>query len=312
MKDAGHAPIVGIDRDAALLQVMSTQHWVATRRQASAIGLDRNAIGRRIRSGRLVEPVPGVLAVAGIEWTWEARLAAALLCGGRGAAVSHRAAAKLHRLNGFDRAPVEISARRPRNRFGDEIVHLSRDLGPVDVTRVGWFAVTTVARTLLDLAPMIGRRTLTRTFDDARRRDLVTTEQLRQRLAALRRKGRPGVAITESVLDVEGDAVVLGSTLERMFLELLDQWGLPRPERQVSVLRPDGTRARLDLAYLERRVAIELDGHGSHATRTERAYDSARQNDIVLDGWLVLRFTYEQVRHEPEFVVRTVRRALHL
>ncbi|MFZ4586141.1 MAG: endonuclease domain-containing protein [Acidimicrobiia bacterium] len=168
-----------------------------------------------------------------------------------------------------------------------------------------------MARSLIDAAPMLRPKVLTRVLDDARRSGLVTTDDLRLRLRALRRRGRPGVSITESVLRSEGDAPAAGSVLERMFLELLTDWGLPLPLRQVKVPRVDGSYALLDFAYPEQRIAIELDGHGSHATRGERAADSQRQNDIALSGWTVLRFTYEQVRNEPEATVRVIRRALN-
>ena len=63
-------------------------------------------------------------------------------------------------------------------------------------------------------------------------------------------------------------------------------------------------------AYVSRRIAIEVDGHGSHATRRERAADNVRGNALVAAGWTLRRFTYEQVMHDAATVAATVRIAL--
>ena len=68
--------------------------------------------------------------------------------------------------------------------------------------------------------------------------------------------------------------------------------------------------AYLDFAFVALMLAIEVDGHGSHATRAERRRDNRRENELRLLGWTVLRFTYEQVCFEPEYVADVISRAL--
>lgn len=82
------------------------------------------------------------------------------------------------------------------------------------------------------------------------------------------------------------------SALESRVLDAIVRAGLPIPERQWRVERPGGRVAFIDLAYPDRRVAIELDGWAEHGVRSAFDADRARGNDLVLAGWRVLRFTW--------------------
>jgi very-short-patch-repair endonuclease len=85
---------------------------------------------------------------------------------------------------------------------------------------------------------------------------------------------------------------------------------LPQPVCQYEVELPSGRRAYLDAAYPACTLAFELDGHGGHATRSQRAADNRRAAELHELGWHLRRFTYEQVMNEGPLVVRTVRAAL--
>ena len=91
-------------------------------------------------------------------------------------------------------------------------------------------------------------------------------------------------------------------------LRLLAAHGLPVPVCQYPVTRRDGRTAYLDFAYPDRRVAIEVDGNGSHATPAARSADNERSNQ--LPDWRFVRFTYEDVTGRGNAVAATV--ALHL
>ena len=67
---------------------------------------------------------------------------------------------------------------------------------------------------------------------------------------------------------------------------------------------------RVDFAWLEQRLVVETDGFAFHADRTSYRSDRRRTNALVLDGWQVLRFTWEDVVHRPDAVVAAVRLAL--
>ena len=92
--------------------VARKQHGVVSRAQLQAQGVSEDGIWRRRRSGILQEALPGVYRTSGAPRGWLQDLMAACLWGGEEAAASHRAAAALWELEGFEHAPVEISAPR--------------------------------------------------------------------------------------------------------------------------------------------------------------------------------------------------------
>lgn len=86
--------------------------------------------------------------------------------------------------------------------------------------------------------------------------------------------------------------------------------GLPVPRCQVKVRKAGGGIARVDLAWDEARLVVELDGHGTHATRRQRQADAERAARLGLAGWRVVRFTYEDVTERPGYVVDVIRQHL--
>lgn len=94
---------------------------------------------------------------------------------------------------------------------------------------------------------------------------------------------------------------------EKAFLELV-WWPAFRTFRGLhpedEVFDYDGRRRFLDFAYLDDHVklALEIDGYGPHVTELSRwqfANQLRRQNQLVLDGWAVLRFSYDDVQEHP-------------
>ena len=90
---------------------------------------------------------------------------------------------------------------------------------------------------------------------------------------------------------------------------LLQRAGLPSPVMRY-VLELDSRRVEIDFAYPDRCLGIEVDGHGAHATRRQRAADNDRANALADAGWTLRRFTYEQVIFDERFVEASVRRAI--
>jgi hypothetical protein len=148
-------------------------------------------------------------------------------------------------------------------------------------------------------------------LDAAERDGHVDRFQLIKRHAEIRQSGRNGVGVLAELLDTRhATAKTPQSVLERRMLRLIVGAGLPEPECQLRVPRADGRTAFLDLAYPQTRLGIELDSHAWHATRRQRQRDHERQNEVVMSDWTILRFTYDDVTHRPEYVVNLVRRAL--
>ena len=79
------------------------------------------------------------------------------------------------------------------------------------------------------------------------------------------------------------------------------------PRCQVELRKAGGGIARVDLFWEEARLVVELDGHGTHATRRDRQAAAERAARLGLEGWHVVSFTYEDVTERPGYVVAMIR-----
>jgi len=167
--------------------------------------------------------------------------------------------------------------------------------------------VTTVARTLVDLSGSFSVAQLGRMTDQALRTGELHLHDLRTCLAGLppapgRHPMRIAAVLRRRLAGYEpGD-----SNLEVRFARAMVAAGLPEPAQQHRV-RAGTRRCRIDLAYPERKLAIEIDGWEHHRTRSAFDDDRARSNDLVVAGWNVLRFTSTMTNAQA---VATVRAAL--
>jgi very-short-patch-repair endonuclease len=291
--------------DERLAELAATQHGLVRRDQALAL-LTNKQIESRVRSGRLLIPRPGVLAVAGAPPTWRQGLLAA--CWASGGVASHRAAGALWGLRGLHEGDLEILVPSPRwVRLPGVRAHRSNCLDRRFLAERDGIPVTTPARTMVDLSAVVHPMFLERLLADGVRGGVTTVAEVRVAVDALARRGRRRVAVMRAVLDAwtEGDGRA-ESAGEAGLVRLLVEAGLPRPVQQVQVVV--GRRLFvLDLAYPRERVAIEFDGWAVHGDRL--AFDRDRERDNVLQaaGWQVFRFTS---RSTPGEIVATVRAAL--
>jgi very-short-patch-repair endonuclease len=95
------------------------------------------------------------------------------------------------------------------------------------------------------------------------------------------------------------------SELERRFLRLCRRHRLPSPEVNVKV-----GRVAVDFVWRDRRLVVETDGWRAHGGRLAFEEDRARDVDLKLQGYEVLRFTHRQVTQEPSAVASTLRALL--
>jgi hypothetical protein len=292
-----------------LLAIAATQYGIFTRMQARRCGLSDRQLQYRVRNGVLEQLARHVYRVRGSELTWHQRLLAACFVGGEKCLASHRAAAELHGFDAVRRGLIEVTVPRGTRRLNvDAIVHESLDLAPDDYMRVGPIPVTSPARTLIDLGAVARWERVEEAFDGAERDELTERFRVVRRHAQVRRQGRNGVGPMAVVLQ---NRVVVPPkyVIERRFVRLLENAGLPLPKLQYEVELPNGRKAYLDAAYPALMLGWELDGHGAHATRRQRAADNARASVLADLGWDLRRFTYEQVMDASGTVVRTVRAA---
>ena len=292
---------------AALTPHTARQHGLFTMQQAEDVGISRSVVDRRVQWEEIVSVDHGVYRSVLTPATWHQRLCAACLAGP--AVASHRSAAVLWRMPQRDDNALEVTALRHRRRFaGDVTWHESYLLDDGQVTELDGIPVTTATRTVLDLAGVLGDDALTRVLDDVLRRRLTDVGRLAsllERLGPLRR----GADRLRRLLDSRLDAVP-ESDLETQFSLLIKAHGLPTPVGQFEVPAPDGRRFRIDFAYPEQRVGIELMGAEFHSGPDQWRADTARLGVLASIGWLMLSFTYEQVVFQSTTVVKAVELAL--
>jgi len=297
-----------------LIQAAARRHGVFTRAEARAESLTDRQIDYRIRTGRWSSLHPGVYCVTGTPVTWPCGLVAACAAVSAPSLASHRSAGRLWGFPNFDSAPIEISVAPGRGRaLHGAIVHQCAQLLPEDQRLVDCVPVTGPELTLVHLAGAMSPRRIEGLVDHALRQGLTTEAQLRARLFALARSGRNGIGILRSVLDARAEdaAPHAESSLERAFLRLVARNDLPRPRVQ-HVVRDRSGRfiARLDTAWPNARLAVELDGRAFHAPLHRWNDDLARQNALVTLGWTVLRFTWWDIHDRPHQALRQLEQTL--
>ncbi len=293
--------------DDLLLPRFLAQHGLVSVHDVHAAGGRRHHIDTRAGSGRWERADHDVYRLAGMVPTWHTRLLAPILSAGPPALASHLAAAVLHGVPGFGEGTPELTvARGVKFRRPELRVHTSTDLDRCKPTVVHAIPATDVARTLLDLARVIGDSRLLRTIEWARREGASDWSTMIATLYRHARRGRPGVARLRRVIAANAHRdEVTDSDFELLTIALLLEHGLPEPALHFRV--HDGSRfvAELDLAYPELKIAIELDG-SVHLRGDVRERDLPRQNDLVLLGWTVLRFTWTRLHRHPERIVAEV------
>jgi len=174
-----------------LWKLAARQHGVVNRKQMLALGMSDDVIDHAIHTGRLHKAFRGVYAVGHPHRTERSRLMAAVLACGKGAVVSHRSAAALLGLMDEGPAVIDVIAPRSRGRKIDGIrLHLVRRPRLEETGTMHGIPCTSPARTLVDLAGVVGERTLRSAFERAaaRRRSMLDIPAI-QRSIDPRRRG---------------------------------------------------------------------------------------------------------------------------
>jgi very-short-patch-repair endonuclease len=175
-----------------------------------------------------------------------------------------------------------------------------------DVQTISDIPTTRINRTIVDLAAHLGGTRFEGALDAAVTCGLTSVSALSRYLEARRLGHNRGARLLTGFLS-DRQAGVSESELERVFLAKLRVSHLPEPVRQHRC----GKR-KIDFAYPQGRIAIELDGLRHHFSAAAFHGDRRRQNELVLAGWTPYRFTWADVTTSWPLVERTLRLALRL
>ena len=283
------------------------QSGAFSRQQAMAGGYSEYQVRRLLRSGQWVVVLGSVLAVAGTPVLGVTLLWAASLTAGVGAVASHATAAQFWGLKVPREAEVHVIVDVDRRVRVSGLRTHRVPLPPEDLVVVSGVAVTTKLRTVVDcllwLAEEDGRSMLT----DAVRRKIVTVREVREYIYG--GPLRHGIGRALSVLKDVSDGT--WSEAEVRLRRLLERAGVTGFLMNEPILDRHGIQIGFaDVLFPRARVVIEFDGRAWHVSDRSFQDDRTKQNRLVTEGYVVLRFTWEDLVHRPGEVLRQVRLAL--
>jgi very-short-patch-repair endonuclease len=267
---------------------------VLTRGDLLGLGFSGESIKHRIEKGRLHPSMPGVYAVGRPELTREGRWMAAVLACGEGAALSHRSAAALWKIE-KEGGRIEVAIRRKSGLRRPGIrVRTRQALGAEDITSRLGIPLTRPVQTLIDLATELSPQRLERAVNEADKRDLVDPETVR--VALDRRVGEPGVRALRTLLD-RHTFRLSDTELEVLFRPLAAAAGLPVPLTKQMV-----NGYEVDFHWPDLGLVVETDGLRYHRTASTQSRDALRDQTHTAAGLTPLRFSHHQVKYEPRRV----------
>jgi very-short-patch-repair endonuclease len=269
--------------DAAIASLAERQYGVVARAQLAALGMGARAIDHRLQLKRLHPLHRGVYAVGQRQLRREARWMAAVLAYGPGSVLSHRPGGA-HWQIVSDRGPCDVTSPNARRSRPGIRVHQAR-LPADEVTVHQGIPITTVPRTLFDLAAVLPQRQLERAINEAELLHLWDELSLDHLLHRYPRH-RGNKAIRAALQQRRQGSTATKSDLEEMFLALIDAAGVARPEINALV---EGFE--VDAVWRDARLVVELDGRDTHGTAAAFERDRARDRALQVAGWRVVRIT---------------------
>jgi len=301
--------------DVGIVRRAESQHGVFTLDEARAAGASRWTVGRQVRAGRFERVEPSTYRVVGAPGSWRSGLSAAVRSAGERAVASHRCAACLWNLDGSHEGPLEISVPNTLVR-----PHLSAKVYRVTVledrdrTTIDSIPVTSIERTIIDLAAVLPLGGLAHALDSALVEGLTTVERVRRRQHRLGRRGRKGAGrLAMLLMERDGRDQARTNGFERRLVRALVRAGLPDPIPQFEVRDRRGVLvARPDFAYPDARLAIEADSYRWHGGRLAFDRDLRRRNRLTALGWRIVHVSWTQLVRNPASVVTEVSRMLGL
>jgi very-short-patch-repair endonuclease len=251
-------------------------------------GVSRHAIHRGMRAGRLHVVLPGVYAVGHSSLSWRGKLRAAVLWGGEHAVLSHITAASLWDLLPSASATVHITVPRGGKTSRAWVrVHHTRQLQRAEVNG---FPVTSIERTLGDIAPRVRQDRLEQAIEQAVRMNKLDFSAV---------QGPKQLRSLIAQFDPLAPETNIGA--ERLFLRLTRKYGLPQPKSNVQV----GPYV-VDFLWPDQKLIVELDSLRHHRRPTVFEADRKRDIDLKRLGYTVLRVTHRRLKEEPAVVAQEI------
>lgn len=292
-------------REGRLAELATGQHGVASWRQLRELGFSVAWIERRVSEGRLRAVHQGVYAVGHSRLTDRSRRWSAVLAYGPGTLLSHRSAVAVWGLQRPRPGAIHVTAlggRQGVERRSGVWIHRCK-LAAEDRAAKEGLPVTTVARTLFDLAEAAPYEELTKAAEAADRRNLLRLGELEE--VCERGHGRRALRPVRKLL-LELRAPDEGrSPLEIRFPAFLRDHELPPPAQNVLVLGHE-----VDALWPAAKLVVELDSWEHHGNRSAFERDRARDPQLMIAGYRTIRVTHRRLDREPDRLAAEIRALL--
>ena len=282
---------------AALAEVARRQWGRVKWAQLLELGIPRSTASLWVAEGYLHPRLPGVYAVGHSATSVEADLAAALLYAGPGAMLSHATAAWWRGL--LDEQPRLIHVSTPRQCRSQPGIKVHGRRSCDRVWHNG-FPLASASQIFLDLAAEQPLRTVRRALAKADYAGILDVAAINAELCP----GRRGTAtLRRALVEHQPRLALTKSELEILFLEICEKARIPLPEVNVRVAGWE-----VDALWLDRRIAVELDGYGNHRSPAQVKRDRRKELALRAGGYLPVRYSQEQVARHREEVIADLRR----
>jgi very-short-patch-repair endonuclease len=286
--------------DQRIAALARRQHGNVTREQLLSLGLRPSAIAYRVRTGRLHRVHLGVYSVGRAPSTPLERASAAVLACGHEAVLSHQSALTLWGFATRWESPMHVTLCARRHRPGIA-THEARSLTRADLRTELGIRVTSPARTVLDCAPSLTDKRLTRIVNDGRRSGKLKLSELQD--VTQRFRNHPGSAALKAFLYDPGAPT--RSEFEDAFLTFCKRFALPRPQINTTV-----GGYEVDALFAAERVIVELDGWDYHQGQAAFEVDRLRDADALEFELVTLRLTWQRMNGAPAREAERLRRIL--
>ncbi len=266
------------------------QYGVVTRAQLIAAGVGETGIEERVRTHRLLRLHRGVYALGHRELKGEGHWMAAVLACGPGAVLSHASAAAHWniRVSASSYVDVTVPTRAGRMKRKGLRIHRSGRLGPTQVTMHEGIPVTTLARTLLDLADILNLQGLKRAIHEA---DYLRLLDMTALIAVV--ESNPGRRGGKLLKAAQTPPEMTKTKLEEGFLAIIERHNLPRPKVNTQI---EGYE--VNFVWPEARLIVETDGFAAHGTRNAFEADRIRDRRLGRAGFRTIRLTPRSLAYE--------------
>ncbi len=282
------------------------QHGVFSYQQAREAGHSAADIKQRVSTGEWLELAGQVFTRPGTPLSRDTTDFAAWLGAGDAAIASGPMAARRHGWDVPGPRPCVTLPTRMRGRRLASVRLRFEDVPDYDVDFVDGMLVTSRIRTVIDCLTMLPFPQALRVLDRALQQWWIEWDILCARVRS--RTGRAGTP--QLVRLIRAASVGTRSEAERLLVRLLRRAQLTGWQSNVVVTDLAGPIGEVDVVFAGRRLAIEVDGRAWHSAGDRFQRDRTKQNRLVAAGWIVLRFTWEDLTLRPDLVIATIRAAL--